>query len=140
MRQRLLLAVLGLAACTPPQYAASVSTPIDPALGQQIAFDMARFVGARIRPGQGPIDIEPVVGDEAVGPNLADSLKAAGFRIVDRGGKHHIRYAASMIDGDVITRISVDTSDGARMYTNRPKAGLTPEGPFTVVERGTAND
>jgi hypothetical protein len=140
MRHYLLLAVLGLAACTPPQYVASVSSPIDPALGQQIAFDMTRFVSARIKPAQGPIDIEPVVGDEAVGPNLTDSLKAAGFKVIDRGGKHHIRYAASMIDGNVITRITVDNADGARMYTNRPNAGLTPEGPFTVVTRGTADE
>lgn len=135
MRRILLLSGLVLYGCTEPQFQTYVG-PIDPSLGPQVAFDMTRFVSGRIKPGDGPIQLEKPDGDQAVGPNLAEDLQSAGFKIVSTGGKHHVRYAANVLGDDVVARISVDGADGARMYSNQPSAGLTPMGPFSVLVRG----
>jgi hypothetical protein len=105
-------------------------------LGPQVAADMAQFISGRIKPGDGPVQVEQPDGDEAVGPNLLADLQSEGFTIVRFGGKHRIRYAAKALAGDVIARVSVDGADGARMYRNKPMIGLTPLGPFTVMRRG----
>lgn len=111
--------------------------PMDATLGPQVAADMAQFVSGRIKPIDGPIQVEQPDGDEAVGPNLLINLQSYGFTIVKTGAaKHKIRYAANTLGADVIVRVSVDSADGARMYRDKPLVGLTPLGPFTVVKRG----
>lgn len=111
--------------------------PMNPTLGPQVASDMAQFVNGRIKPIDGPIQIEQPDGDQSIGPILVENLQSFGFTVVKTGAaKHKIRYAANTLGGDVIARVSIDGVDGARMYRENPPAGLMPLGPFTVVKRG----
>ena len=135
MRTVFLMTVLGLTACSDGQFQGYVG-PLDPDLGPQVASDMTRFVSGRIKPSDGPIQIEQPDGDQSVGPNLVEDLQSSGFTIVKTGGKHRVRYAANALGADVVARISVDGAEGARMYRDQPAAGLTPLGPFSVVVRG----
>ena len=122
-----------LSACATPQYASYVG-PLDPHLAPQVAGDMAAFVRARIKPTDGAIQIERPDGDLAIGPALAADLQADGFDITQGRATHRVRYAASMLSGDVMVRVSVDRSDAARLYRDKPGSGLRPLGPFSVTE------
>jgi hypothetical protein len=134
MRAVLLASVSCVAACS-AQFESYVG-PMNAELGPQVAADMAQFISGRIKPGDGPVQVEQPDGDEAVGPSLLADLQSTGFTVIKSGGKHRIRYAANTLGGDVIARVSVDSADGARMYRDKPVVGLTPLGPFTVVRRG----
>ena len=134
MRPVLLASVLCVAACsdTYPSYVG----PIDPTVAPRIASDMAAFVSMRIKPAGGPIEIEQPSGDQSIGPLLASDLRDEGFRVVNIGGSHRVRYAANAVGGNVMARISVDRADGARLYDDKPVIGLSPLGPFSVTEIG----
>src|ERR1700722_16216379 len=101
MRTAVLAITLCLAACNTGQYAGYVG-PLDPELGAPIALDMTRFVNGRIKPSDGPIQIEQPVGDQSVGPNLVEDLQSSGFTVVKTGGKHRVRYAANALGADVV--------------------------------------
>jgi hypothetical protein len=133
MRNALLASVLCVAACARGEYASYVS-PLSSEQAPQIAADMAGFVNARIRPGDGSVQIEQADGDQAVGPNLVADLKGEGFTVVSSGGKHRIRFAAGPLGDEIMARISVDRADGARLYGHMPNIGLSPRGPFSVTE------
>jgi hypothetical protein len=126
-------ALICLSACEIGSYPSYVG-PLDPQLAPQVAADMAAFVTTRIKPADGSIQIEQPSADQSVGPILTDDLRASGFTVVPAGGKHRIRYAASAFNGDIMTRISIDHADAARLYGNKPGAGLAPLGPFSVTE------
>jgi len=133
MRNALLASILFLSACSNGQYTSYV-VPLSPEQAPQIAADLAGFVNARIRPGDGSIQIEQAAGDQAVGPDLVSDLKGDGFNVVSSGGKHRIRFAAGPFGDEIMARISVDRADGARLYGHMPNIGLSPRGPFSVTE------
>lgn len=135
MRKAIILSALGFLSACSQQFPSYVG-PMDPFFGPQVASDMAQFISARIKPTDGPVQVEQPSGDETVGPSLLTELQSHGFTVVAVGGKHKIRYAANTLGTDVIARVSVDSADGARMYRDKPLSGLTPLGPFTVVKRG----
>src|SRR3978361_1176334 len=95
-------ALLLLCACETGSYASYVG-PLDPKLAPQVAADMAAFVTTRIKPTDGPIQLEQPSADQSVGPILSDDLRASGFIVVQTAGKHRIRYAASTFRGDIMT-------------------------------------
>ncbi len=133
MRGLILASALCLGACATGHYASHVG-PIDPQLAPQVANDMAVFVRGRIKPADGPVQIDQPTGDQSVGPLLVASLRESGFTITAGRAKHRVRYAAANLGDDVMLRVSVDAADGARLYHDKPGSGLLPLGPFSVTE------
>jgi hypothetical protein len=129
----MLLAVLSATACTAAPYQSYVGG-IEPSAVPRVAADMAALVRARIKPGDGAIQLEQPANDQTIGPVLLADLRDSGFTVVKSGGRHRVRYVASLLGSDIMTRISVDRADAARLYRDKIGVGLSPLGPFAVTE------
>lgn len=134
MRQISIICALLVTACTSGLQ--GYVTSLSPQAGARAADDISQFVQQSLRPSEGPIIVSQPEDDKVVGPILIEDLKAAGYTIGSGRGAHHLRYAVSMLQADVLLRATIDTRAAARLYTVVGN-DIQPSGPFTVVEEGS---
>ena len=95
-----------------------------------IGSGITAFVSDRQKPGAGPIALEVPKGDGLLAPEIRSAMEGAGYKIVDVGGKHRLRYQVTPLDTGMLVRLSLDGGDAARFY-ERSAGTLAPTGPFT---------
>jgi hypothetical protein len=97
-----------------------------------VSSDIAGMVFSQLKPSDGPITLG---GDNPmIEKNLATTLKARGYRLAMRNGKHTVSYILVPIGPALLIRLHIDSMQAAKLYRAGPAGELLSASPTSVTE------
>jgi hypothetical protein len=98
-----------------------------------LTHDMMFQVSGVFGPKDGTVTVggdNPIVADE-----LARSLKAVGYRVVPKNGRHTVLFAVAPVGPTLMVSWRIDEQRFAKLYRGGPTGDLVPATPTTITER-----